>query len=346
MAAIGVSCRGLVSIYRLEGYDVVALAGVDLDIAPGESVALLGPSGSGKSTLLSVLAGLLRPAAGRAHVGDVDLAKAGDAELARMRAVDVGVALQGAQRNLLPYLTAEQNVRFAQRAAGRTPGGLKPVAPREVLSVVGLAVRGRMRLKPGALTPGERQRLALAVALANRPGLLLADEPTSQLDTHARDDVLAALEAVHRSGTTVVVVTHDPDVGARMGRTVTIRDGRVGGEGRSGEEFAVVGRDGAVHLPPDVLDILPPGTYLRVVAQPDGSALLVPAGSGAGARAGAPQEADTVRVDVSYAATSAPPQSVPSQWNGATRQLGSSAPIVGDGVNTGRTPAEYYGEDR
>jgi ABC-type lipoprotein export system ATPase subunit len=337
MAAIGVSCRGLVSIYRLEGYDVVALAGVDLDIAPGESVALLGPSGSGKSTLLSVLAGLMRPAAGRAHVGDVDLAKASESELARMRAVDVGVALQGARRNLLPYLTAEQNVRFAQRAA-RSPDGLKPLAPREVLSAVGLAVRGRMRLKPGALTPGERQRLALAVALANRPGLLLADEPTSQLDTNARDDVLAALEAVRRSGTTVIVVTHDPDVGARMGRTVTIRDGRVGGEGRSGEEFAVVGRDGAVHLPPDVLEALPPGTYLRVQLQPDGSALLVPATTG-----------DTVRLDTGYAspaATTPAVQSVPSQWNGATRQLGSSAPIVGDGVHTGRTPAGYYGEDR
>jgi ABC-type lipoprotein export system ATPase subunit len=320
MAPIGVSCRGLVSIYRLEGYDVVALAGVDLDIAPGESVALLGPSGSGKSTLLSVLAGLMRPAAGRAHVGEVDLAKATEPELARMRAADVGVALQGARRNLLPYLTAEQNVRFAQRAVSAGRDG-KPPAPREVLSLVGLAVRGRMRLKPAALTPGERQRLALAVALANRPGLLLADEPTSQLDTHARDDVLTALASVHRAGTTVILVTHDPDVGARMGRTVTIRDGRVGGEGRSGEEFAVVARDGSVHLPPDVLEFLPPGTYLRVVAQPDGSALLVPASS-AGVLA---------------------PVSSGQVSPGA---FGSAGPIVGDGVHAGRTPAEYYGEDR
>jgi putative ABC transport system ATP-binding protein len=384
MAAIGVSTRGLVSIYRLEGYDVVALAGVDLDIAPGESVALLGPSGSGKSTLLSVLAGLMRPAAGRAHVGEVDLAKATETELAKMRAGNVGVSLQGGQRNLLPYLTAEQNVRFAQRAY-RGPNGEKPPPPREILNLVGLAGRGRMRNKPGALTPGERQRVALAVAMANRPGLLLADEPTSQLDTAARDDVLNALSAVHRTGTTVVVVTHDPDVGNRMGRTVTIRDGRVGGEGHSGEEFAVVGRDGSVHLPHDILEILPPGTYLRVVAQPDGSALLVPAsatpvtekqqnlpavaeryapgggdryqGLGAYAPGGEPSrlperlpERREERADEST--TRLPSQSVPSQWNGTTYggtgySGGSAAgPIVGDGVHPGRRPADYYGEDR
>jgi putative ABC transport system ATP-binding protein len=373
MAAIGVSTRGLVSIYRLEGYDVVALAGVDLDIAPGEAVALLGPSGSGKSTLLAVLAGLMRPAAGRAHVGQVDLAKASEPDLARMRAGDVGVSLQGGQRNLLPYLSAEQNVRFAQRAY-RSAAGEKAPSPREVLNLVGLAGRGRMRLRPGALTPGERQRLALAVAMANRPGLLLADEPTSQLDTAARDDVLNALAAVHRTGTTVVVVTHDPDVGNRMGRTVTIRDGRVGGEGRSGEEFALVGRDGSVHLPHDILEILPPGTYLRVVAQPDGSALLVPAsatpgteqktpavgeryapgggdryqGTGYGPQGGAASRPALGSAE--SPTTGTPGQSVPSQWNGtawpATGYGDGSGPIVGDGVHPGRRPADYYGEDR
>jgi ABC-type lipoprotein export system ATPase subunit len=272
-----VTCRGLVYIYRLEGYDVVALGGVDLDIAPGESVALLGPSGSGKSTLLSLLAGLIRPAAGRATVGETDLAKASESDLARMRATEVGVVLQGAERNLLPYLTAEQNVRFAQRAA-RSHGVADLPAPRDVLALVGLlGVRGRLRQRPHELTPGERQRLALAVALAHKPGLLLADEPTSQLDSVARDEVIAALESVRRAGTTVVVVTHDPEVGAGMGRQVTIRDGRVGGEGRLGEEFAVVGRDGSVHLPPDVLALLPPGTKLRVHARPDGTVLLAPA---------------------------------------------------------------------
>lgn len=272
---IGVTCRELVFIYRLEGYDVVALAGVDLDIAPGESVALVGPSGSGKSTLLALLAGLLRPSAGRVQIGPYDLAKATDTELLRMRASDVGVVLQGASRNLLPYLTAEQNVRFAQRGA---PRGRPVPSPREVLSLVGLVARGRHRLRPAALSPGERQRLALAVALAHRPGLLLADEPTSQLDTRTRDEVVAALDAVRRSGTTVVVVTHDPEVGARLGRTVTIRDGRVGAEGRLGEEYAVVARDGSLHLPADVLRVIAPGTLVQVALQDDGTVLLSPAG--------------------------------------------------------------------
>jgi ABC-type lipoprotein export system ATPase subunit len=277
VGGLGVTCRGLVYIYHVEGYDVVALAGVDLDIAAGESVALLGPSGSGKSTLLSLLAGLLRPAAGRLVVGARDLSKASQPELAQLRATDVGVVLQGASRNLLPYLTAEQNVRFAQRAVP-SERRRTMLPAREALQIVGLGARSRQRLRPHRLTPGERQRLALAVALAIRPGLLLADEPTSQLDSRGRDEVLTALESIRRMGSTVVVVTHDPDVGAQLGRTVTIRDGRVGAEGRRGEDYAVVGRDGTVHLPQEVLRLVPPGTLLGVEPQPDGTVLLVPSG--------------------------------------------------------------------
>ena len=274
-SGIAVSCRGLVYIYRLEGYDVVAVAGVDLDIAAGESVALLGPSGSGKSTLLALLAGLLTPAAGRLTVGGFDLAKAGPAELAQLRSGTVGVVLQGASRNVLPYLSAEQNIRFAQRGRGSRERGSLPT-PREVLGLVGLSARGQARLRPRQLAPGERQRLALAVALADGPGLLLADEPTSQLDTRARDEVLRALESVRRSGTTVVVVTHDPTVAHQMTRTITIRDGRVGGEGRRGEDYSVVGRDGSLHLPTDVLHVFTPGTLVEVWLEPDGTARLVP----------------------------------------------------------------------
>ncbi len=273
---VAVMCRGLVYIYRLEGYDVVALSGVDLDIVAGESVALVGPSGSGKSTLLSLMAGLIPPAAGRLLVGPYDLAKAAPADLQRMRARDVGVILQGADRNLLPYLSAEQNIRFAQRGVARDRrAGL--YGARDILGLVGLGDRRFRRSRPRDLTPGQRQRLALAVGVAGSPGLLLADEPTSQLDTDARDDVLEALEYVRQAGTTVVVVTHDPEVGMRMGRTVTIRDGRVGAEGRSGEDYAVIGRDGGLHLPPEVLRLYAPGTLVRVELQPDHTVRLTPA---------------------------------------------------------------------
>jgi putative ABC transport system ATP-binding protein len=269
-----VSAHGLVHIYRLEGNDVVALSGVDLDIAAGEVVGLLGPSGSGKSTLLNLLAGLLRPSAGRLRVGAHDLTRMDERGLARMRATDVGIVVQGAMRNLLPYATPIDNVRFAQRGA-RAARRTDLPTPEEVLDLVGLAEHARTSLT--RLPPGHLQRLAVGVALGARPGLLLLDEPTSQLDHTGRDEVLAAIEDVNRVvGTTVVAVTHDPDVADRLPRTVTIRDGRVGAEGRRGEDFAVVGRDGSLALPPDVLEVVPPGTLLRVHLDDDGSIRLVP----------------------------------------------------------------------
>jgi ABC-type lipoprotein export system ATPase subunit len=272
MSGIPVSCHGLVHIYRLEGNDVVALSGVDLDVAGGEVVGLLGPSGSGKSTLLNLFAGLLRPSAGRLHVGPHEIARMDEKGLARMRATDVGVVLQGAMRNLLPYAGPLDNVRFAQRGARKVrssradDGDLAAVDlpdPREVLGLVGLADHAATPLS--SLSPGQRQRLAVGVGLAARPGLLLLDEPTSQLDHEGRDEVLKAVTDINRDlGTTVVAVTHDPDVAARLPRTVTIRDGRVGAEGRRGEEYAVVARDGSLTLPPDVLERVPPGSLLRV----------------------------------------------------------------------------------
>jgi ABC-type lipoprotein export system ATPase subunit len=267
MTGIAVSCAGLVHIYRLEGNDVVALSGVDLDVDAGEVVGLLGPSGSGKSTLLNLFGGLLRPSAGRLTVGRHEIARMDERGLAAMRAGDVGVVLQGAMRNLLPYATPIDNIRFAQRGARRLSRGEDSIRvllePQEVLELVGLADDATTSL--ATLTPGQRQRLAVGVGLAGRPGLLLLDEPTSQLDHEGRDEVLGAVMSVNRElGTTVVAVTHDPDVAERLPRTVTIRDGRVGAEGRRGEEFAVVSRDGSVTLPPDVLERVPPGSLLKV----------------------------------------------------------------------------------
>src|SRR5262245_28497845 len=273
MAGLAVNCRRVVHIYRAEAGDVVALAGVDLSIAPGEMLALVGPSGSGKSTLIALLAGLMRPSAGRVSIGTYDIGKLTDKEISRLRGTEVGVVLQGAARNLLPYATLSRNVWLAQTRAASTKG-INLDDPERILDLVGLGGQGRMRI--GELAPGARQRAALAVGIAAGPGLLVVGEPTSQLDTAGRDEVVRALETVNAErGTTIVVVTHDGEVGDRLGRAVTIRDGRVGAEGRGGQDFAVVAGDGTVQLPPEVLGDFPPGT-LFTVDRTDGAVSLVP----------------------------------------------------------------------
>src|SRR5690606_20437525 len=191
LMGLAVTCRRVVHIYRVEGADVVALAGVDLSINSGETVALVGPSGSGKSTLIALLAGLMRPSAGRIGVGGYDLGKLSDAELNRLRGTEIGVVLQGAERNLLPYATLYRNIWLAQRRAAATRG-IELDEPERILDLVGLS--GEAKTKPGELAAGQRQRAALAVGIAAGPGLLLVDEPTSQLDTAGRDEVLDALE--------------------------------------------------------------------------------------------------------------------------------------------------------
>lgn len=274
MRGLSVSAHGLVHIYRLEGNDVVALTSVDLEVPAGQLVGLLGPSGSGKSTLITLLAGVQRPSAGRLRVGEHDLSSLSDVELDRLRAIEVGAVLQGATRNLLSYASPAQNVAFAQKAAQRL-GVRQLPRPIEVLDLLSLADCAERRL--AELTPGQLQRLAVAVGMATLPGLLLTDEPTSQLDHRYRDEVLRAIGSVNRSvGTTVITVTHDPEVAARMPRTITIRDGRIGAEGHGGEDFAVLGRDGSLQLPPDVREQFAPGTLLRVKLNPDGTVLLDP----------------------------------------------------------------------
>jgi ABC-type lipoprotein export system ATPase subunit len=258
-----VQCDSVVHIYRIKDVEVVALRGVDLTVAQGETVALLGPSGCGKSTLLALLAGLLRPSAGRVAVAGRDIGKLSERELLGLRRTDVGVLLQNAGRNLLPYASALDNLTFAQRGTGR---GRRARRSRgtELLDAVGLGDAAGKRVH--ALSGGEQQRLGVAVSLVNGPAVVLADEPTSQLDSASAAHVVRLLRlARDRWGTTVVVVTHDPAIGAAMDRTVSMRDGRVGAEGRRGEQLAVIGRDGSVQLPSDVLDLLPPGSLARVV---------------------------------------------------------------------------------
>src|SRR5690606_23561282 len=222
LMGLAVTCRRVVHIYRVEGADVVALAGVDLSINSGETVALVGPSGSGKSTLIALLAGLMRPSAGRIGVGGYDLGKLSDAELNRLRGTEIGVVLQGADRNLLPYTSLYRNIWLAQQRAAGTKG-IELDDPERVLDLVGLAGGGRAR--QAARSGGDGQRPAVAGGIAAGPGSRSGDEPTSQLDAAGRDGVWGAVAAVNAErDTRVVVVTHDVAVGARLGRVVTIRD--------------------------------------------------------------------------------------------------------------------------
>jgi ABC-type lipoprotein export system ATPase subunit len=275
--ALGISTQGLVHIYRADGHDVAALSGIGLTLRPGELVGLLGPSGSGKSTLLALCGGLIEPSAGRLMIGGRDIGGMSRRELNRMRAGGtggVGIVVQGAARNLLPYLTAEDNVRYAQ-AAARTHGDALP-NPAEVLDLVGLS--DHAQTPPRGLTPGQVQLLAVATGIATFPGLLLADEPTSQLDHRSRDAVINAIGTINATvGMTVLLITHDPNVAAALPRTITIRDGRIASEGRSGEEFAVVASDGSLPLPPHLSERLPPGTLVRVIESDDGQIQLSPA---------------------------------------------------------------------
>ena len=224
---------GLVHIYRSEGHDVAALSGVDLSVDAGEVIGLLGPSGSGKSTLLALLGGLFRPSAGKIFVGDHELSALTPAQLDAFQARETSLMLQGAGRNLVPYLTVRENVEFAAAEARRL--GAEVIGVDRGLELVGATDFADVPLRQ--LSQGQLQMAALAVAMAPAPGVLLADEPTSALDRVARERIVEALLRVNREqGTTVVVVTHDPEVAARLPRTVTIRDGRIGGDGHSGQD--------------------------------------------------------------------------------------------------------------
>jgi putative ABC transport system ATP-binding protein len=199
-------------------------------------------------------------------VDDVDLGRLAAGELSAWRRTTVGCVLQGARRNLLAWATPAENVRFMQALAPRALRRELP-AIAELLADLGLARVAGTQVR--SLSDGEAQRVALA-AVATRPGLLVADEPTSQLDRPAREAVLDLLVRINELfGTTILVVTHDPEVGAALQRTVGMRDSLVGSEGLAGEPLTTVTRDGAVPLPDDVLEAWPPGTRVRIVVEGD-----------------------------------------------------------------------------
>jgi putative ABC transport system ATP-binding protein len=221
-----VRCEGVRHVYRdTDGAEVVALDDVDLEVAPGEAVALVGPSGSGKSTLLTVLAGLVRPTAGRVTVAGSDLGALSERALLGLRARSLGVVLQTPGRNVLPYASARRNVAFAQRS-GEGSRAERRAEADALLDGVGLLPQAATAARH--LSGGQQQRLALAVALAGDPPLLLADEPTSQLDRATGEVVLELmLRAREERGTALVVVTHDREVSARLDVERTISDGRL-----------------------------------------------------------------------------------------------------------------------
>ena len=246
-----VRLRHVYKVYRVSDTGVVALAGVSLDIPRGEFLAVVGPSGAGKSTILNLVGGLDRASAGEVEVDGRDLGRLSDRELTAHRATRVGFVWQGTARNLVPYLTVRDNVRLPSAVHRSVASGLRREAD-ELLELVGLADRAHHR--PGQLSGGEQQRAAIAAALANTPQILLADEPTAELDSASADRTLDAFRGVNREfGVTIVMVTHDLAAARRADRRIRVRDGRLLHEGTPVDAIA---QDGRVQLPDDVVAAL------------------------------------------------------------------------------------------
>ncbi len=273
-------CDNLVKIYKVADLEVVALQGLDLVVEPGEFIALIGASGSGKSTLMNILGGLDVPSAGRAIVAGHRIGEMARRERTEYRRRVIGFVWQQTARNLLPYLTARQNVELPMLLDG-VDHGERAERADDLLARVGMSDRGDHR--PDRLSGGEQQRVAIAVALANQPAALLADEPTGELDTSTAREVFDLLRSVnHDLGVTIVVVTHDPLVSEQVSRTVAIRDGRTSsetlrrsaasGEGEHqvvSEEYAVLDRVGRLQLPRSHVEALGLERRVRLVLETD-----------------------------------------------------------------------------
>lgn len=221
-----ISCENLVKIYKTSEVEVVALQGLDLTVERGELMAIVGNSGSGKSTLLNMLGGLDRPSAGGLFVDGKNLLKFTDADYVRYKRETVGFVWQNNARNLVPYLTAVQNVELPMLLTGSHRRRERAL---ELLEKVGLSGRKNSRLDQ--MSGGEQQRVAIAIALANGPRLLLADEPTGSVDTKTSRVILDIFKELNRSeGLTIVIVTHDVKMSRNIDRVVAIRDGRTSSE--------------------------------------------------------------------------------------------------------------------
>lgn len=221
-------CEGLVKIFKVGEVEVIALQGLDLTIKQGELVGIVGASGSGKTTLMNVLGGLVRPSVGQAIVDGQNLLKLTARQLDQYRQIQVGFVWQQGSRNLMPYLSAVENIKLPMTLAGKA-GRKADERAKYLLDLVGL--KDRYHHKPLQLSGGEQQRVAIAVALANEPKLLLADEPTGDLDSNTSDHVYKVFQDLNRElGLTIIIVSHDPQIAHHVGRVVAIRDGKMASE--------------------------------------------------------------------------------------------------------------------
>ena len=297
-------CDNLVKIYKVADLEVVALQGLDLLVESGEFVALIGASGSGKSTLLNILGGLDVPSAGRAVVAGHQLADMGTREQTDYLRRVIGFVWQQSSRNLLPYLTVLENVTMPMVLDGVAPRA-REAAARELLDQVDLG--DRLHRRPDALSGGEQQRAAIAVALANRPEVLLADEPTGELDTATAHQTFELFRRLNQElGVTIVIATHDPLVSEQVSRTIAIRDGRVSSEvlrqraiSEAGEhhviatEYAVLDRAGRLQLPRAHVEALHLERRVRLELEPDHIGVWP---DRPGSTAAGPQDADPTDV--------------------------------------------------
>ncbi len=287
-----VVCENLVKIYKIADLEVVALQGLNLSVNQGELLGIVGNSGSGKTTVLNIVGGLDRPSAGACSVGGIDLVSASDGELAHFKREDVGFVWQQSSRNLVPYLSAVDNVELPMLFSA-VPAGARRARARELLDTVGLT--DRMQHKPSALSGGEQQRVAIAVALANDPDLLLADEPTGEVDNETAATIYQALRRLNQERElTVIIVTHDRNITQVVDRVVAIRDGRTSTEtvrrvgafsadAAAHEEFVIVDEVGRLQIPAGYIEEL--GIEGRVTVEVEDGGLVVRPAPGAGGEA-------------------------------------------------------------
>ena len=284
-------CENLVKIYKTRETEVLALQGLELTVQQGELMAIIGNSGSGKSTFLNMIGGLDRPSAGRLIVDGKDLFKLSDRELVRYKRSTVGFVWQNNARNLLPYLTALENVQTPMLFER---GGRRRQRAEELLELVGMQHRKNSRLDQ--LSGGEQQRVAIALALANGPKLLLADEPTGAVDAKTAAYILDVFRRLNEElGLTIVIVTHDPNLARLVNRVVAIRDGKTSAERiakcdyaarldeisgfvqETHDEYALLDRAGLLQLPREMLDALQlSGNRVRVALEEGRIVLTAP----------------------------------------------------------------------